>query len=83
VGRGGGGRRGNALGFHHRFIGLRNAVPALVAIHREIAPDDGGNAHARNTGQISFEALQILRRGARRRVPPIGKAVDGDRNASA
>ena len=72
---------GCALRFHHRLIGLHHAIPALVPVHRKIAPDNGGDAHARHTIQICFKALQIIGRRARRRIPPIGEAVNSDRNA--
>ena len=51
-------------------VGLGNAIPALVAVHREITADDGGDRNAR--GQRGLQAGQVLGGGLRRRVAAVG-----------
>ena len=63
-----------AFGVRDGGVGLGDAVPALVAVHREVAADDGGDRHAR--GQCGLQAGQVVGGGLRRGVAAVGDRVD-------
>ena len=76
-------RRGRVLpaAAHEEVEGLLDAVPAPVAVHREVAPDDGPDARAggRTRGRapaldVDEEPLGAVRRG----VAPVGEGVDDE-----
>ena len=73
--------RALALRIHHRGVGLRHALPALVAVHGVVAADHRGDAHAGQVRHVVQQRPQLLRRGARRGVAAVGQGVDGHRNA--
>ena len=62
---------------HERLVSARHAVPALVAIHRVVAPADRRDASAR-CGEGLLEALDVVGGGAGRRVPAVGEDVHRD-----
>src|SRR5438067_1483121 len=55
-------------------------VPALVAVHRVIAPGDRGNTDIAMPGDILLELPQIADRRLRWGVAAVEKGVHGDRN---
>ena len=57
---------------NEHVVGALGALPAAVAVHRPVAPDDG--AHAR-TGGRTVELRQIPRACVRQRVAPVGERV--------
>ena len=63
---------------HEHVVGLLGALPALVAIHRPIAPDDG--AHARAAALLAPLLHLLEKAGARvgQRVAPVGEGVHHD-----
>ena len=62
-----------AFGVGNGGVGLGDAVPALVAVHREIAADDGGDAHA--VRQRLAQRGEVVGGGLRRRVAAVGEGV--------
>ncbi len=70
-----------ALPAHHRVIGERDALPALVAVHAVIASADGADGDALAVAEGGEEAVEIAKRAARRRVAPVEQSVHHDRNA--
>ena len=73
---GGGGVRGvPALAVHQAAPGDLGAVPAVVAVHRPIAPGDRGDLPARGR-QGLFQAGQEGLSGARRGVAPVSEAME-------
>ena len=69
-----------AAALQDRPISLFDPVPALVAIHREIATANGDDPNTIEAGDVALEILQIGRRGLGRGVPPVEKGMDGDRH---
>ena len=67
---------------HEHVVCLLGALPALVAIHRPVASDDGAHARAAGwVGRIFAPLLHLLdEAGARvgQRVAPVGERVDDD-----
>ena len=72
------GKRG-AIGFDDRVVGFLDAVPALVAVHREIPAAHGRDFHRRR--QRGEEPLDVLGRGLRRRIAAIGERMQAHRHA--
>ena len=72
-------RRHLALGVHHRLIGAGNTVPAVVAVHRPIAPDHGGHRHT--GGQFDHQRIDKFRSGRRRHIAPVGDRMQRHRHA--
>ena len=74
--RGGG---GGALGVQEEGGGLRDAVPAVVAVHGMEAAAEGGEGGA--VGQVVFERFQLLGGGFRGDVAAVQEGVDMDGEA--
>ena len=70
-----------ASGGGQRGIGLGDAVPALVAVHRIIAASDGGDSDSAVPGDVPLKLLQIAGSGLRRRVAAVEKGMHRDRYA--
>ena len=74
-------RRGGRIGratVDQQIVGRRDAVPALVAVHRVIAPDDRRHARARMLCADAFQERQRLGGAARWRVAPVEEGMDED-----
>ncbi len=68
---------------HERLVGPRHAIPALVAIHRVVAPRDARDPAA-PLRQGLLQAFEVAARGAGRRVAAVGEGVHADaRHAGA
>ena len=81
IGRGHGGLRGRrrlALGFDHRAVGPLDPLPAVVAVHRPIAPDHRGDPCP--LGQRHHQRRDKLLGRVRRHVAPIGDGMQRHRN---
>ena len=63
-----------AVGVGERGVGLGDAVPALVAVHGEVAAADGGDA-ARRRGSAALQACDVVGAGLRRGVAAVGEGV--------
>ena len=72
------GRRveGRALAVRHGAVGARDAVPAVVAVHRPVAADDGGDGGA--PGQGARQLVQEGGRGGGSDIAAVGDRVDVD-----
>ena len=57
---------------------LLRAVPALVAVHGEVAADDGADASRAGLRARRLDPRQRLRARRRRRVAPVGERVDDE-----
>ncbi|CRX28632.1 hypothetical protein PAERUG_P54_1_London_24_VIM_2_04_13_05103 [Pseudomonas aeruginosa] len=74
--RGVGGELGLAV--DNQFIGGLDAVPAVVAVHREIAADDRGDAALAEPGEGGVETLQRRLRAFRRGIAAIQEGMQVD-----
>ena len=70
-----------ALGADHGTEGTLHPVPAIVAVHRPVAPDHGDDA--RPIGQRGLEGGQAAVGIPWRRVAPVGDGMHGNLEASA
>ena len=69
-----------ALGLDHRVVGLRHALPALVAVHRVVAAA-ARSRPARDVGSAAAKRCEIVAGRLRRRVAAVGEGVHHDRHA--
>ncbi len=67
------------VGVRQRGVGLGHAVPALVAVHGEIAAADGGNRHVLR--QCGAQTVQVVDGGLRRGIAAVGEGVEHGRHA--
>ena len=74
------GRVGVVLGaaVDEQVVGLLRAVPALVAVHGEVATDDGADAPAARVGAPALEALDEPGPGVGERVAAVREGVDDE-----
>ncbi len=70
----GGGGGALALGVDDRVVGALDPLPALVAVHREVAAADGADAARR--AQPALDLLDVLRAARRARVAPVGEGME-------
>ena len=56
---------------HEQVIGALRALPAAIAIHRPVAPDDSAHARARHALQLG----EIAGAGVRQRVAAVGERM--------
>ena len=75
-------RRRAALAVHDGVIGLLHAVPALVAVHRVVAPADRADRPTPISCIFASALLHEAQAALRRRVAPVGEGVV-DRRAHA
>ena len=75
----GDGFRAPSLAPDHRRIGRTHPLPAVVAVHRVVAPGDGDDAGA--LGQTLRQPVEVERGRAWRRVAAIGDRVQRHRHA--
>ena len=73
-GRGGEGR----AAIDQQLVGGGDAIPALVAVHRVVAADDGGDARAGGFRAHAVHERQRCGGAARRRVAAVEECVDED-----
>ena len=76
---GGTGRLGRPRPCDHRRVGARHPFPAVVAVHREVAPDTV--ATRAPSGSPAISCVDETRRRLRRHVAPVGDGVQRDRHA--
>ena len=74
-----GGRVVQALGMDDRIVAALDALPALVAVHREVAAADRRDPHVRvDVGKPGLEVGDVALGGGRRGVAAIEQRVDHD-----
>ena len=64
-----------AYPFDHRAIGLLDALPAIVAVHRPVAAHDGGDGAGFQLAHFGFDLAQILNAGVGGRIAAVGEGV--------
>ncbi len=70
--------RGLAHCLDHRIVGLRHALPTIVAVHREVSARNADHLGA--FGQIGLEPGNLLAGRLRRHIAPVGNDMHGDRH---
>ena len=71
-----------ASGRNQRLVGLGDALPAPVAVHRVIAPADRGDGEAPGAGDGRLEVRQVAAAARRRGVAAVEKGVHRDLDAA-
>ena len=70
--------KARALGFDDGVVGFGDALPALVAVHRVIAPDHGGDRNGLR--QRGGEPFQVVAGRLRRRIAAVGDGMSDGRH---
>ena len=63
------------LAVHEQVVGLLDAVPALVAVHREVAADDGPDPARADLVHPGLDLREVLHAALGRRVAAVGEGV--------
>ena len=68
---------------HDGGVGLVDALPALVAVHRVVAAGDGGDRARAELGDVRLQVAHEAARAVGRGVAPVGEGVDEDARQAA